>query len=196
MTFEESIDEVTRALAELEQAQESAFAQSRRIIRKTKTAIHLIHEGRRDAELIDSISGDLAALVESVSEYPQVLYGQSVEDAMAEFAETAIYDYVSRGEEIPPYTILDVTPAAWVMGLADTVGELRRDLLRDLMEDDIDGAEEAFSRMEAISDALMSFDVRDSVAAVRRKQDIARGVMDRSRTDLSTALVMSRYGRK
>lgn len=196
MTFEERIDEVARALADLERAQESAFAQSRRIIRKTKTAIHLIHEGKRDAELIDSISGDLAALIESVSGYPQVVYGQSVEDAMMEFAETVIYDYASRGQEIPSYLVLDVTPAAWVMGLADTVGELRRDLLRNLMEDDIAGAEETFSRMEVLSDALMSFDVKDSVAAVRRKQDIARGVMDRSRTDLSTAVVMSRYGRK
>ena len=55
MTFEEQIEDVTRALTDLEQAQESAFSQSRKIIRKTKTAIHLIHEDRRDAELIDSI---------------------------------------------------------------------------------------------------------------------------------------------
>ena len=74
MTFEEQIEDVTRALTDLEQAQESAFSQSRKIIRKTKTAIHLIHEDRRDAELNDSISGDIAALIESVSRYPQIVY--------------------------------------------------------------------------------------------------------------------------
>ena len=68
MTFEEQIEDVTRALTDLEQAQESAFSQSRKIIRKTKTAIHLIHEDRRDAELIDSISGDIAAALEKKRE--------------------------------------------------------------------------------------------------------------------------------
>ena len=115
---------------------------------------------------------------------------------MMEFAETVIYDYVSRGQDIPSYLVLDVTPAAWVMGLADTIGELRRDLLRYLIEDDMEKAEKTFSKMETLSDALMSFDVKDSVAPIRRKQDIARGIMDRSRTDLSTAMVMSRYGRR
>ncbi len=196
MSFKEDIEGAAAALADLEKTQEEVFVQSRKIIRKTKTAIHLIHEGKRDPELLDSISGDLAVMAESAAGHPQLMYGQAAEDAMAEFAETVIYDYASRGEEIPSYSILDITPSAWVMGLADAVGELRRDLLNDLMKDDIDGAGRIFSSMETLSDALMTFDVKDSVIPIRRKQDIARGIMDRSRTDLSTARIMSRYGNR
>jgi translin len=38
----------------------------------------------------------------------------------------------------------------------------------------------------------MTFDIKDSVAPLRRKQDIARGIMERSRTDLATAKIMSK----
>ena len=45
-----------QALAAEEEAANLAFNLSRKIIRKTKTAIHGIHAGQRDPELIDSIS--------------------------------------------------------------------------------------------------------------------------------------------
>jgi len=178
------------ALTAQEKALETAIRSSRDIIRKTKTAIHGLHNGRRDAELIDSISSDLASLVEAVIDHPRILYGPHVEDAMAEFAETVIYDYSLRGAELPTYVELDVTPSAWVMGLADAVGELRRDLLTALMEGRTDDAFAIFHTMEEISDVLMEFDVKDSVAPVRRKQDICRSLMEKSRSELATARIM------
>lgn len=180
------------ALREQEEAYERTFVQSRAIIRKTKTAMHGIHLGHRDAELIDSISSDLARMMEDASGFPTVLYGPHAEDAMSEFAETVIYDCSLRGEDPPSYDDLDVTPAGWVNGLADSIGELRRDMLTALMEDRLPDASAIFSSMEMLSDALMGFDVKDSVAPLRRKQDIARGIMDRSRQDLATAKIMSR----
>ncbi|MCQ2079880.1 MAG: RNA-binding protein [archaeon] len=190
MQLKDLISEVDSALSEEEKAVDLAFTQSRKIIRKTKTAIHGIHIGQRDPELIDSISSDLAALVESLAGYPRLLYGNDVESAMMEFAETVLYDYSSRGEELPSYYDLDVTPCAWIMGLADCIGELRRDMLTELMNGRLDDATRLFTKMEELTDALMTFDIKDSVAPIRRKQDIARGIMDRSRTDIATAKIM------
>jgi translin len=178
------------ALAAEEQAQDLAFRTGREIIRKTKRAISGIHNGRRDPELIDSVSSDLAGLCEALEGFPRVLYGQYVEDAMAEFAETVIYDRALRGEDIPDYTVLEVSPSAWLLGLADSVGELRRDMLARLMDGDADGARRIFSTMESLSDILMEFDVKDSVVPIRRKQDICRGIMEKSRGDLAAAKIM------
>ena len=188
----ELISEVDRALSEEERASDLAFEESRKIIRKTKRAIHGLHLGQRDPELIDSISSDIAGLVESLSGYPRLIYGADVSSAMMEFAETVLYDYSLRGEELPSYADLEITPAAWAMGLADCIGELRRDMLTALVDDDIRRAEGIFSTMDSLCDALMTFDIKDSVAPLRRKQDIARGIMDRSRTDLATAKIMSK----
>jgi translin len=190
MQLHELMSEAEQALAAEEEATNLAFSLSRKIIRKTKTAIHGIHAGQRDPELIDSISSDLAGLIEAVSGYPKLVYGADVESAMMEFAETVIYDYALRGEEIPSYRILEITPAAWVLGLADSIGELRRDMLDRLMKGDLQEATRTFSKMEELCDVLMTLDIKDSVAPVRRKQDIARGIMDRSRTDITTASMM------
>ena len=190
MQLHELMSEAEQALAAEEEATNLAFNLSRKIIRKTKTAIHGIHAGQRDPELIDSISSDLAGLVEAVAGYPKLVYGADVESAMMEFAETVIYDYALRGEEIPSYRVLEITPAAWVLGLADSIGELRRDMLDRLMKGNLPEATRIFSKMEALCDVLMTLDIKDSVVPVRRKQDIARGIMDRSRTDITTASMM------
>ena len=190
MQLHELMSEAEQALAAEEEATNLAFNLSRKIIRKTKTAIHGIHEGQRDPELIDSISSDLAGLVEAVAGYPKLVYGADVESAMMEFAETVIYDYALRGEEIPSYRVLEITPAAWVLGLADSIGELRRDMLDRLMKGNLPEATRIFSKMEELCDVLMTLDIKDSVVPVRRKQDIARGIMDRSRADITTASMM------
>ena len=190
MQLHELMSAAEQALAAEEEATNLAFNLSRKIIRKTKTAIHGIHAGQRDPELIDSISSDLAGLVEAVAGYPKLVYGADVESAMMEFAETVIYDYALRGEEIPSYRVLEITPAAWVLGLADSIGELRRDMLDRLMKGNLPEATRIFSKMEELCDVLMTLDIKDSVVPVRRKQDIARGIMDRSRTDITTASMM------
>ena len=190
MATSEQAKSAAEALRSEEEAAELALSRSRAIIRKTKTAIHGLHNGRRDAELIDSISSDLAGLVEALEGHPRLQYGPQVEDAMMEFAETVIYDYALLGRDIPAYTDLDVTPSAWVSGLGDAVGELRRDMLTALTEGDFERARTIFSTMERLSDDLMSFDVKDSVAPVRRKQDICRGLMDKSRGEIATAGIM------
>ena len=190
MQLHELMSEAEQALAAEEEAANLAFNLSRKIIRKTKTVIHGIHAGQRDPELIDSISSDLAGLVEAVAGYPKLVYGADVESAMMEFAETVIYDYALRGEEIPSYRVLEITPAAWVLGLADSIGELRRDMLDRLMKGNLPEATRIFSKMEGLCDVLMTLDIKDSVVPVRRKQDIARGIMDRSRTDITTASMM------
>ena len=190
MQLHELMSEAEQALAAEEEATNLAFNLSRKIIRKTKTAIHGIHAGQRDPELIDSISSDLAGLVEAIAGYPKLVYGADVESAMMEFAETVIYDYALRGEEIPSYRVLEITPAAWVLGLADSIGELRRDMLDRLMKGNLPEATRIFSKMEELCDVLMTLDIKDSVVPVRRKQDIARGIMDRSRTDITTASMM------
>jgi translin len=190
--LDEETEKVRLALSGLEDETERAYRESRDIVRKTKTAMHLIHEGRRDPELIDSISGDLAQLVESLREHPQLIFGSYVQTAMAEFAETVIYDRALRGEEVPGYDLLDITPSSWAMGLADSIGELRRDMVQRLAEGNIAEAQRIFASMEELCEVLMSLDVRDSVAPVRRKQDIARQLVERSRSELATASVMSR----
>lgn len=58
------------------------------------------------------------------------------------------------------------------------------------MDGDMEGARRFFGIMEEISGEIMMLDVPDAVAPVRRKQDIVRGIMDRTRSDMTTASMM------
>lgn len=59
------------------------------------------------------------------------------------------------------------------------------------MSGDIERAINVYRMMEEVTDGLLMFDVPDAVAPMRRKQDIARGVMERTRSDIAIAVVMS-----
>ena len=61
-----------------------------------------------------------------------------------------------------------------------------------LMDGDLEGARDVFSELESIHEQVMLLDVPDAVAPVRRKQDIARGIMDKTRSDMTTASIMHR----
>ena len=63
-------------------------------------------------------------------------------------------------------------------------------MLARLMDGDAEAARSIYASMESLSEILMGFDVKDSVAPVRRKQDICRGIMEKSRGDLAAARIM------
>ncbi|MGN0098151.1 MAG: RNA-binding protein [Candidatus Methanomethylophilaceae archaeon] len=187
----ESVSAATSELSELESQRESAIACSRRIIRQTKVVIHGIHTGT-------DVTDDMERLREQMSEMlglcsdPMVLYSGPVQDSMGEYAEAVILHAVMSGNGIPGHSELRIPASAWILGLADCEGELRRVVMTRLMDGDLDGAKTVFSEMESIHEQVMLLDVPDAIAPVRRKQDIARGIMDKTRSDITTASIMHR----
>ena len=55
------------------------------------------------------------------------------------------------------------------------------------MDTDIDEAKYLFSIMDELCEGLLVFDVPDAILPIRRKQDIARGIIERTRSDLLNA---------
>lgn len=77
----------------------------------------------------------------------------------------------------------------YLTGLADTIGELRRASLELLRGDDVDGAKGLLSIMEDILEELQTFDFPDSlVRNLRRKSDVARRIVEKTRGDVTTAV--------
>ena len=101
---------------------------------------------------------------------------------MAEILCSSVY-----GEKLPSYEDLGITPQAWIMGMADTIGEIRRAIVTRLMNGRTDEAFSLFSVMEAMCEELLMFDVPDAILPIRRKQDVARGIVEKTRSDLMAA---------
>ena len=192
--FADSVLSASEALGRIEKERELAISRSRAVIRQSKRVIHAVHTGEDASEHMRALD---AALDEMFStDMPEILFYGPVQDAMGEYAEAVSLYSVIASRTIPSASEMGVSAASWVMGIADCVGELRRVVERDLMDGDLDSARKAFGFMEEISDQLMSLDVPDAVAPIRRKQDMARGIMDRTRSDLAIATVMRSAGKR
>ena len=187
--FSDEVRSAADELGRIEADRDLALARSRKVIRLSKRVIHGIHTG---SAVEDDVAGLEAAMAELMSvEAPEVRGSSLVQDAAMEYAEAMLLLSLVTSGKVPSHSDLGISAAAWVLGLADCVGELRRILTRDLMDGEVDSARATLEIMEDISGELMLLDVPDAVAPVRRKQDIVRGIMDRTRSDMTIASMMS-----
>jgi translin len=186
------IASVNERMDSLDAMRERSIASSRSVIRRTKRAIHDMHMRNDHSESLNNAVSEFNDLYLQIKDEPEALFSGSVADAMMELSEACILSSIVLGKEIPSYSSLNVTPQAWVLGLADSLGEMRRMLLDDLINGRTDDAKRMFEQMEEVCEAVMSFDVPDAILPVRRKQDTARAVMERTRTDITNALLIGR----
>ena len=92
-------------------------------------------------------------------------------------------DHVSSPEE------LAVELPAYLNGLGEVVGELRRHLLDALRGGDVDHCERTLAAMDDIYSVLVTIDYPDAMTAgLRRTTDAVRGILERTRGDLTVAV--------
>ena len=178
-----TVAEAVNILSHVEKVREQAIRDSREIIRLTKKVIHSVHVKETDLE-------SLKELRAKVTDIDDPLMQNMMQDAMGEYAEAVILCSVVMNDPLPSFSKLKISPQAWILGLADSLGEMRRLLLSMLIDSKIAEAVSLYSEMEEIYDALMSIDVPDAIVPIRRKQDIARGIMDKTQTDITSAVLM------
>ena len=192
----DAVREAADRLSDIERSRTKAMESSRIIIRRTKKVIHAIHvDEDRSAESAE-MQKDVAALIDALKDEPSVFHSAVVQDALGEYAEAMIFSAVVDDEKIPSSNDLKITPQAWIMGFADSIGEIRRMILACLMADDLQRAKGLFGRMEDMGDELLGLDVSDAVVPIRRKQDIARSVIEKTRSDIANAVMLAQYSKR
>lgn len=190
--FEKALISAADRFAEAEKSREKAIRMSREIIRSSKRVIHSVHNGQIDNVETEKMKELVRALVSDIKEEPSLGCAGPASDALSEYAEAVILGGIIFENRIPSFEDLWIDEGSWILGLADVVGELRRVILKKLMTGDLDTATSVFETMEYIVQSVLMFDVPDAIIPLRRKQDIARGVMERTRSDVATAVVMSK----
>jgi len=174
-------------------ARERGLALSREVVRRSANAIRAIH--RRDFSeartLIDGIHHLVDEMNAALADHPEVKYAGFVHDSQKEYAEAAIFFSVVTGEPLPDPDALGVDYPAYLHGVGDATGEMRRLILDRIREGASAQAntEELLNAMDEIYFELITFDYPAAVTAgLRRITDVLRGTIERTRGDLSTAL--------
>ena len=86
-----------------------------------------------------------------------------------------------------------VGASSWLGGLAEAATELRRHILDRLREGNLAVADRLLDVMDEVYALLFSMDYPDAVSGgLRRQVDALRAVLERTRGDLTTAVLQTR----
>lgn len=180
-------------------ARDRALANGREAIRHCANAIRAVH--RHDHQGAEELLAHARALLEETAAalqgHADILHAGYVEDAQKEYAEARITLALVSGGRLPTPQTLGVTPAAYMNGAAEAVGELRRYILDLLRRGEPERCEQLLEAMDDIYATLVTMDFPDAMTGgLRRSTDNARGILERTRGDLTMALVQQAVQRR
>ncbi len=178
---------------------DQALQRSRVLIRICSRAIRAGHrEQEAEArELLAEADAVAAEMQTMLVLYPDLYYAGYTQDALKEWVEAQLTLVFIRGgdlaDRLPAPEKLEVPYSTYLNGLAEAASELRRRCL-DLMRQGAMGeAERLLQTMDAVYEVLMSFGYPDAITGgLRRRVDQLRGVLERTRGDLTTSGQMQR----
>ncbi|MDD5082839.1 MAG: haloacid dehalogenase [Dehalococcoidales bacterium] len=169
-------------------AREKVLPLCREVIRYSSTAIRAVHrqEFAQAGEQLGSARKLLSEIAQAVNTYSDLSNSGFVRDAQKEFAEGSTVLALVTGKPLPTPGTLEVDAAAYLNGLGEAVGELRRYLLDGIRGGDLSRAEELLTAMDDIYSVLVTIDFPDAITAgLRRTTDMVRGVLEKTRSDLT-----------
>lgn len=172
-------------------ARDAALQRSRTLIRHCATAIRAAHRDERELakQHLDQAKEIIQALRANLASYPDLYHMGYTQDAFKEYAEASIVFGLLGGEALADPDELGVEYAAYLGGLGEAVGELRRRTLDILRGGHSEVAEQLLEMMDDIYGLLVTVDFPDAITGnLRRTTDLVRGLVERTRGDLTTSL--------
>ncbi len=193
---------VSRVRANFEEksaARDRALHNSREVIRLAANSIRAVHRGEMDAArgLLAHGRSLLEETGRSLGPHPDIFHAGFVHDAQKEFAEANLTLALVAGEPLPGPEELGVGFAAYLNGAGEAVGELRREVLDRLRFGEAQRCEELLAAMDDIYSVLVTIDFPDAMTGgLRRTTDSVRGILERTRGDLTLALLQASLERR
>ena len=173
------------------QVRDATLSRSRELIRYCSLSIRAIHRHeweeasdllKRAQEMAAVMSGDLAA-------YPDLNEAGYTQDALKELVEAHVLYAFVRGADMPGPGELGVPLAAYLNGLAEAGNELRRYILDLIRLGRTAESEPYLALMDDVYSHLITMDFPDALTGgLRRTTDVLRGVLERTRGDLTVAV--------
>jgi len=193
------LDELAGAAqADLEarnQVRDEALRRSRGLIKLCSRAIR---SGHRDAwdeanALLTEAEAVGQEMQAALAPYPDLFYTGYTQDALKELVEARItLALVSHGA-LPALDNLNIPYNTYINGVCEAASELRRRCLDVMRRGEMEEAERLLASMDAVYEVLMSFSYPDAITGgLRRRVDQLRGVLERTRGDLTNSRQMQR----
>jgi translin len=181
------------------EAREQALPLCRSAIRHAANCIRAVHRGEleRAEGLLEQSRTAVGEAADALRDFPSVFHAGFVHDAQKEYAEASVTLALVDGRPLPVPQQLGVQGPAYLHGLSEAVGELRRYLLDALRRGAIEQCESVLSQMDDIYSMLVTVDYPDAMTGnLRRSTDAARAILERTRGDYTLAVQQERLARR
>jgi translin len=191
----EIADEALEALEARHRVREGALELSRRLIRHSANTIRAVHRGEFEQarQMLDEGREVVKQFTADVADEQSIYEAGYVQDALKEYVEASITFALMAQEAIPGPSDLGVDYPAYLNGLAEAMGELRRSILDLMRSGELERAEELLRIMDDVYGILVTVDYPDAITrGLRRTTDMVRGVLERTRGDLTMAVRQQR----
>jgi len=164
------INKIEKNIDDKDRIREQALRYSRDIIIGCRKAIQYIHRDlMKDAG------------------YPELYHAGFVENAAQELVEAHCLYNIMQNKDLPDPDKLQTTYSSYLRGLCDVVGELRRKTLDCILDGKADEANNYLKLMDEIYDSIMKFDYPSALVPIKQKQDMVRGIIEKTRGELAVA---------
>ena len=182
------IDSINQVLEIKNSVRDRTLSRSRELIRHCANAIRATHRGEDEQAqtLLNTAREAAAQMLAEAQEYGDIHCAGYTQDSLKELAEAYITRAIILDEPLPSPESLGVEYAAYLNGMGEAIGELRRYLLDSLRKGDRLRGEELLQVMDDIYSTLVTIDFPDAITGgLRRTTDMVRGVLERMRSDLT-----------
>lgn len=178
--LDRSVKDMESYLSDQLGRRERVLKESRDVIASASRAIIGVHSGKpKEAERELSVA---SALLRTLRKSGSGSAARYLVPPETEFTEASAVLALSKGRPIPTMKSLGVSPEAYLLGLLDTVGELKRMVLGSIMRRRLPQALKYFEIMEQIYAKCSPLAAYDHVVGgARRKIDVARMLIEDTR---------------
>ncbi|MFT3891848.1 MAG: haloacid dehalogenase [Anaerolineales bacterium] len=170
---------------------DKALAQARQLTRACSLAIRAVH--RDDKQQMEFQLAEARTLADTLRDelkgHPELYYAGYTQDSLKEFVEANVTCALIQNHPLQTPEELVVEESTYLNGLAEVVGELRRRTLDILRSGYSTEAERLLSHMDDIYSVLVTIDYPDAITnGLRRQTDLARGIIEKTRGDVTFSL--------
>jgi len=185
--LEKIVSKIEAELDEKDQIREVALKSSRAVGRMAGGMLRGLHRGKDGKAEINQLRDEVMRLLSLLADHPELEHAGYVENALQEYAEVGIIMSILEKDDVPSPEELGIGSVPYILGLGDSIGELRRFCLDELKVGKAATANHYLDRMEDIFTAIMRFDYPEAIVPLRHKQDVARSLLEKTRGEVAVA---------
>ncbi len=191
-----SPEQITNSLVKefdkLNEIREQSLKLSREIIKSCSKSIRNVHRNDLvEAKThLDEANNNYKKLQASLKDIPELRFAGYVNDSERELIEAFLVYEFEKNNILLEFSTMNVSASNYIQGLGDAIGEWRRKVLDKLRKLEIEEGEKYLDVMESSMEIFNELDYPDALTGgLRRYADTARAIIERTRSDLTNAIV-------